>query len=763
MPPRVLPQYQLAEVAPRPLPGPYQSGTGLEGAQLARAGAQLQEGADQVARTQLWKAGLDNEARAKDLDNQFSQDVSNLLWDPQNGYFTTKGANAINARGGVKTRIDELRQKYLGMAQNADQTRMITDVLSRRLQLADDQMARHATSQNMVYQDEVSKARLANSANDAALNAGDAKTVQLLYNTGLTEIMAQGQREGWGADVLQAKRREYDTDFHTKQVQKRLADNDPLAADAYFKANKGSIDIAKAATIEAHLKDEVLKRRAQMVDDALTTVATGRVPGGDYGSKVGRSESANSYDPPSTPTSRSTDGRGRYGFLRGGFVPLAREADPQATAGKSDDEIWNMARGKENAALQDKVFSLLTSKNEAQLRAAGVAVNDSTRYLAHWFGAGGAIKILQADPSTPIENFLPNARGADGVQRTPAQWAQVNGLAGKTVGDVINIANKRMADTLTPGLGERKGTATMQQYIDAAMNAAGPDPEMRSRAIDLAMKRYNAITTAAEADERRKRMEEEAQGREADKDLWHAQAGNQLTPAMVEERRKVLSPDNYKALMKAALGQEPMADNKQAYTDFLARLDKESIERDVLKAMANNLLTTTTGRDLIEKNRSYLKDDQPLSPYKSGREFVQKALDPGLMESGAARAMMVAGQARAVAEFDDWAVRNPGKTRDEMMVQARDIAQRYSTVNTMDSALAMPIPRFMATVQTKQQLMNPPDPKATLGELQAAARQVIDRMNTGQMSRTEAANELKAIEFWEGLINKRLSAQPAKK
>lgn len=186
--------------------------------------------------------------------------------------------------------------------------------------------------------------------------------------------------------------------------------------------------------------------------------------GGAFMTKWGKSESGNSYDPPDTPTARSSGARGKYGILRSTWIPLAREVDP-SLKDKTDEEVWALAKGKENAEIQEKVGALVTRKNEAALKAQGIPVTDTTRYLANWFGAGGAAKILKADPSTPIENFLPNAKGADGVMRSPADWAKVNGVQGKTVGEVIALARTRMNESASTAPGSPTVPTTGRQFV----------------------------------------------------------------------------------------------------------------------------------------------------------------------------------------------------------------------------------------------------------------------------------------------------------
>lgn len=214
-----------------------------------------------------------------------------------------------------------------------------------------------------------------------------------------------------------------------------------------------------------------------------------------YMDKAGKSESGNNYQPAPTPTSTTTDGRGRYGFLKSTFVKYAKQADPEATAGKTDDEIWDFTKDPKYNYLQDRAFVGFTRDNEAALKGAGVPVNDTTRYLASWFGAGGAAGILKADPSTPIEQFLPNAKGADGVQRTPEQWAAVNGVKGKTVAEVIDIARQRMSQPGAPA-------------PQAGQSGQGGERQFFSVSPDITYEGFQRLQAHAKAVERDRRAED---------------------------------------------------------------------------------------------------------------------------------------------------------------------------------------------------------------------------------------------------------------
>lgn len=46
------------------------------------------------------------------------------------------------------------------------------------------------------------------------------------------------------------------------------------------------------------------------------------------------------------------------------------------------------------------------AENEARLRRAGVPVTPTSTYLMHFAGPGGGVRLLKADPNTPVELIL---------------------------------------------------------------------------------------------------------------------------------------------------------------------------------------------------------------------------------------------------------------------------------------------------------------------------------------------------------------------
>lgn len=72
----------------------------------------------------------------------------------------------------------------------------------------------------------------------------------------------------------------------------------------------------------------------------------------------------------------------------------------------------------------------LTADNAAALGKANIPVNAPTAYLAHFLGANGAVKLLQADKNTPVERILTK----DQIAANPTI------LRGRTAGQVAQWA-----------------------------------------------------------------------------------------------------------------------------------------------------------------------------------------------------------------------------------------------------------------------------------------------------------------------------------
>lgn len=118
-------------------------------------------------------------------------------------------------------------------------------------------------------------------------------------------------------------------------------------------------------------------------------------------------------------------------FIESTWLTMFKKYFPDRAANMTNAAILAL---REDADLSRQMVELYIVENAKILKGAGVAVNDAALYLAHFLGPGGAIKVLSASATEPIENIL----GADQIN------ANKSILAGKTAGDVIAWSQRKV-------------------------------------------------------------------------------------------------------------------------------------------------------------------------------------------------------------------------------------------------------------------------------------------------------------------------------
>lgn len=118
-------------------------------------------------------------------------------------------------------------------------------------------------------------------------------------------------------------------------------------------------------------------------------------------------------------------------FVDATWLDMIRRYRPDLVQGKSRAEILEL---RKDPVLSRQMTAAYAAENDAKLRQAGLPVTPGSTYLMHFAGPSGAVKLLNADPNTPVESLL----SAEAIKANPL-------LQGKTASWVIAWANKRMA------------------------------------------------------------------------------------------------------------------------------------------------------------------------------------------------------------------------------------------------------------------------------------------------------------------------------
>lgn len=159
------------------------------------------------------------------------------------------------------------------------------------------------------------------------------------------------------------------------------------------------------------------------IDQVAPVAPTSGIPQGYLASA--RTAESGGNDRAANPNSSAL---GRYQFLESTWNGLAQQYP----------ELQLTPDGRTDPAQQERAMARFTQDNASALSGSGIPVNPGTLYAAHFLGAGGAQKVLTADPNSPMSALVdpgviaanPQLRGM--TAGSFAEWA--NGKGGNTSG-----------------------------------------------------------------------------------------------------------------------------------------------------------------------------------------------------------------------------------------------------------------------------------------------------------------------------------------
>lgn len=117
-------------------------------------------------------------------------------------------------------------------------------------------------------------------------------------------------------------------------------------------------------------------------------------------------------------------------FIDSTWLAMLKQERPDLAEGRSPQELLAL---KSDPALSRQMTEAYANQNGSILSKAGFDANPGNTYLAHFAGPQGAVKVLSADPTAPVESIL-------GSQAVAAN----SFLRGMTAGDLQAWASKKM-------------------------------------------------------------------------------------------------------------------------------------------------------------------------------------------------------------------------------------------------------------------------------------------------------------------------------
>lgn len=162
-----------------------------------------------------------------------------------------------------------------------------------------------------------------------------------------------------------------------------------------------------------------------------------------------------------TATNPNSSATGAGQFIASTWLDTLAKHRPDLTG--SPDELLAM---RNDPQLSKDMTAAYAADNGAILSKARLPVTPGTTYLAHFAGPGGAVGLLNADPSAPAASIL----GAAAVKANPF-------LANMSAGDVAAWANRKMGGQAAPMSMAGPSQAAAAAPMSLAPPQAAPKPQ----------------------------------------------------------------------------------------------------------------------------------------------------------------------------------------------------------------------------------------------------------------------------------------------
>lgn len=394
---------------------------------------------------------------ARERRNSYMTESRNILYDPNDGFLTLTGKNALDRRKEVDERLLALRSKH-GEGLNPRAARLYNESVDSVEQASLNATIRHDGEALKQYTAEQSENSILNFQEEALLNYGDETAFKKYLAAAALEQREIAGLQGWSPERLDKAERDLISNTY-KRAAIRIAETDPLAAHAYIEKNKGQLNAQDQHELNTGLDNAVkdaqaLRETTRILQTSIGADDATGGPSARYAAITKQKESGGRNIKASTSSAF-----GHYQITEGTWEAIIR-AHPEAGLTSAD---------RYDPAKQEIGFNLFTQDNAKALQAAGVPVNDKTLYMAHFLGRAGGPRFIKAMARTPNDPAI-NHVSDDQAQANRAVFFNKDGSP-RTVAEVFARQTSQYDDG---------GSVLTVSRIEEELNKIS-DPEVRDR------------------------------------------------------------------------------------------------------------------------------------------------------------------------------------------------------------------------------------------------------------------------------------------
>jgi len=222
------------------------------GAAIGQGMQNLGAGGMQLADSIKQVADLKDTLTAKDNLTAFEREKMELDYG-QNGFMTTQGKNAVDGRAAYNASLEELRKKYA--PQSAGAARKYDDASTASVTQGMRSGIIHSAQGQKEWAASSSTARIELFKDQALAGYDKPDEIKKSLALGGAEIDAQAGLMGWGADVVEYKKKEFSSSVHSNVALAMASKpNGARSALTYIQQNAASMDPKVKLDIENKLK-----------------------------------------------------------------------------------------------------------------------------------------------------------------------------------------------------------------------------------------------------------------------------------------------------------------------------------------------------------------------------------------------------------------------------------------------------------------------------------------------------------------------------
>lgn len=220
---------------------------------VEKLGATIEKAGDKLYTDVMREQELNNATAAKDADNEFAIWRSNYLYNPENGYFATKGKAAVDQFPAAQADINNKRDEIANSMGNEKAKKLFYGSAQRQIDYAYQAIGRHAITENKRYQGETIAARVTNLTEDAALNWNDDRKFASVEAAVRNETEELGALKGQAPENTKGDVAATVSNLYVKRITSAASNDLAVAQDMYDK-NKDKLLSNDRMNVEGRLR-----------------------------------------------------------------------------------------------------------------------------------------------------------------------------------------------------------------------------------------------------------------------------------------------------------------------------------------------------------------------------------------------------------------------------------------------------------------------------------------------------------------------------